>query len=122
MFAERVLSRAAPEPSHCPVVGDPCVNKTGRCIHNKCYDLDLTWYAPAISPALSADGYWRVHNISTLPIFTESDWAALQVRTFKQEDLGVQLGGLVAGFALTVITAVVCVVATRKFNAVWRVE
>jgi hypothetical protein len=118
-----LANAGAPPPSPCPSIGQPCNNRTGRCIRNQCYDLGLTWYVPAVTPALSVvNNKYVVANDSSLPVFAESNWNLLQVRTFRQEDPGVQLGGLVAGFALTVVTAVVCVVATRKFNAVWRVE
>ncbi len=121
-----LANAAAPAPSPCAQIGAPCNNNTGRCIRNQCYDLSLTWYAPAVSPVFYWDGHWRVRNDSAadaaLPVFVESNWNALQVRTFHQEHPAAQLGGLVAGVALTLFATVVCVVATRKFNAVWRVE
>lgn len=111
--------------SPCDRLGARCNNDTGMCIRFACVDLSNLWSEPAYPTGLYwADG-WRVNDSAAatgLPVFTESNWNQLSVRTFVQEAPATQLAGLLVGGVLTVATAVACVVATRKFNAVWRLE
>lgn len=111
--------------SPCERLGARCNNDTGMCIRSACVDLSRLWNEPAFPTGLYwADG-WRVNDsaaASALPVFTESNWNQLSVRTFLQEAPATQLASLLVGGVLTLATAVVCVVATRKFNAVWRLD
>lgn len=119
-----------PEPL-CERVQYPCGNDTGRCIRNKCVDLGLVWYVPGWSSGIEwSNGPvpswgWHVVDTSvnnTLPVFVESNWNSLSLRTFVQEDPAVQFVSVLFGVSFTIIASLLCLIATRKFNAVWRVE
>jgi hypothetical protein len=101
-----------------------CMNNTGRCVRGVCVDMTLVMYVHAVSPAMYVeDRIWKVNSSDTTsPVFTESNWAQLSVRVFPAESPAVQFVGVFTGVAMTVLVAILCVVATRKFNRVWRLE